>query len=116
VRVLLADDNRLLLSVIASVLRIGGHKVLVADSGEEALRLTQEQHPEAAIIDFYMPRVSGEDVGRQCRELGIPFVFISAYDDAGTRKIAYDLGARAYLVKPAAREDLLAALVRCAHP
>jgi CheY-like chemotaxis protein len=114
--VLLADDNRLLLSVLASVLRIGGHKVLAADSGEEALRLTQEQRPDAAIIDFYMPCISGEDVARQCGVLGIPFVFLSAYDDADTRKVAYDLGARAYLVKPAAREDVLAALARCAQP
>jgi CheY-like chemotaxis protein len=114
--VLLADDNRLLLAVLANVLRIGGHEVLVADSGEEALRLTQEKHPDAAIIDFYMPWISGEEVARQCGMLGIPFMFLSAYDDAGTRKVARDLGARAYLVKPAAREDLLAALARCAQP
>ena len=113
--VLLADDNRLLLSVLANVLRIDGHKVLTADSGEEALRLTQEQHPDAAIIDFYMPWISGEDVARQCAQLGIPFMFLSAYDDASTRKVAHDLGAKAYLVKPAAREDLLAALARCAQ-
>jgi CheY-like chemotaxis protein len=112
--VLLADDNRLLLTVLAGVLRLGGHEVLAADSGEEALRLSRERSPDAAIIDYYMPFVSGEDVARQCRLLEIPFLFISAYDDAGTRRVARELGARAYLVKPTDREELLAALARCA--
>lgn len=113
--VLLADDNRLLLSVLAGVLRLGGHEVLAADSGEEALRfLSREESPDAAIIDYYMPFVSGEAVARQCKSLAIPFMFISAYDDAGTRKVARELGACAYLVKPADREQLLAALERCA--
>jgi|SRR5688572_15320501 CheY-like chemotaxis protein len=112
--VLLADDNRLLLTVLAGVLRLGGHEVLAADSGEEALRLSREGSPDAAIIDYYMPFVSGEDVARQCRLLEIPFMFISAYDDAGTRRVARELGACEYLVKPTDREELLAALARCA--
>jgi CheY-like chemotaxis protein len=112
--VLLADDNRLLLSVLANVLRVGGHEVLAADSGEEALRLSRERRPDAAIIDLYMPVVSGEDVARECKALEIPFLFLSAYDDPTSRAVARDLGARDYLVKPARREDLLAALARCA--
>jgi DNA-binding response OmpR family regulator len=113
--VLLADDNRLLLSVLANVLRIDGHDVLAADSGEEAPRLSRFRRPDAAIIDLYMPVVSGEDVARECKARAIPFMFLSAYDDTGSRALARDLGARAYLVKPTGREDLLAALARCVH-
>lgn len=113
--VLLADDNRLLLSVLANVLRVCGHEVLAADSGEEALRLSRRGRPDAAIIDLYMPTVSGEEVARECRALEIPFLFLSAYDDAGSREVARDLGARAFLVKPAGRDDLLAALALCAE-
>ena len=110
--VLLADDNRLLLSVLANVLRMGGHDVLAADSGEEALRLIWNRRPDAAILDLYMPVVSGEDVARACKALEIPFLFLTAYDDPGCRRVARDLGAKAYMVKPATSRDLLAALAR----
>lgn len=113
--VLLADDNRLLLSVLTHVLSTGGHRVLAADSGSEALRLAHRERPDAAIIDLYMPIVSGEYVARRCRALEIPFLFLSAYDDRESRQTALDLGATEYLVKPARSEELLAALDRCVH-
>lgn len=114
--VLLVDDNRLLLSVLANVLRMGGHEVLAADSGEEALRLMWNKRPDVAILDLYMPVVSGEDVARACKALDIPFLFLTAYDDPGCRRVARDLGAKAYMVKPATSRDLLAALARLGPP
>jgi DNA-binding response OmpR family regulator len=115
--VLLADDNRLLLSVLVNVLRISGHEVLSADSGEEALRLIRERRPDCAILDLYMPGVSGQVVAQECGTLGIPFFFLTAYDDRASRGVARDLGARAYMVKPATTSELLATLDRCvAHP
>ena len=115
--VLLADDNRLLLSVLVNVLRISGHEVLSADSGEEALRLIRERRPDCAILDLYMPGISGQVVAQECRTLDIPFFFLTAYDDHASRGVARDLGARAYMVKPASTSELLATLDRCAnHP
>jgi DNA-binding response OmpR family regulator len=111
--VLLADDNRLLLSVLANVLRLGGHDVLAADSGDKALRLLRQLRPDCAILDLYMPSVSGEEVARHCRALEIPFLFLTAYDDLASRGVARDLGAREYMVKPATGHQLLAALARC---
>jgi DNA-binding response OmpR family regulator len=112
--VLLADDNRLLLSVLANVLRLAGHDVLAADSGDKALRLMRQLRPDCAILDLYMPGVSGEEVARECRALDIPFFFLTAYDDRASRNVARDLGARAYMVKPATTSELLATVVRCA--
>jgi DNA-binding response OmpR family regulator len=112
--VLLADDNRLLLSVLANVLRLDDHEVLSADSGEEALRLIHQRRPDCAILDLYMPGISGEAVARECRTLDIPFFFLTAYDDRVSRNVARDLGARAYMVKPATTSELLATVARCA--
>jgi len=111
--VLLADDNRLLLSVLASVLRVAGHEVLAADSGDQALRLVRRRRPDAAILDLYMPYVSGGEVARECKLLDIPFLFLTAYDDDLSRGLARELGATDYVVKPASEADLLAALTRC---
>ena len=111
--VLLADDNRLLLSVLANVLRLGGHDVLAADSGDKALRILRQLRPDCAVLDLHMPNVSGEDVAQECRKLEIPFLFLTAYDDRVSRDVARDLGARDYMVKPATGTELLAALARC---
>lgn len=111
---LLADDNRLLLSVLANALRLAGHDVLAADSGDKALRLLRQLRPDCAILDLYMPGVSGEEVARECRALDIPFFFLTAYDDRASRNVAQDLGARAYMVKPATTSELLATVDRCA--
>ena len=111
--VLLADDNRLLLSVLANVLRLDGHEVLSADSGEEALRLIRERRPDCAILDLYMPDISGQVVAQECRTLDVPFFFLTAYDDLASRGVARDLGAKAYVVKPATTSELLTTLSRC---
>ena len=112
--VLLADDNRLLLSVLSMVLRDAGHEVLAADSGRKALDEIHRKRPDAAILDLYMPIVSGAAVAAECRTRDIPFVFISAYDETEISKTAGALGARGYLLKPTTRTAMLSALDRCA--
>jgi response regulator NasT len=112
--VLLADDNRLLLSVLATILREAGHEVLAADSGRKALEQLERKRPDAAILDLYMPLVSGAEVAAECRTRAVPFVFISAYDETEISTTAVSLGARGYLLKPTTRGAMLAALERCA--
>ena len=113
--VLLADDNRILLSVLAMVLRGEGHDVLAADSGRKALALATEKQPDAAIIDLHMPIVSGQEVAAHCKSLDVPFVFISAYDEAEIKTAAQELGARGYLLKPTTRAAMVNAIGRCAE-
>jgi len=114
--VLLADDNRLLLSTLAMLLRAAGHEVMAADSGARALSLAAERRPDAAIIDLHMPIVSGSDVAAQFQSMEIPFYFLSAYDEFDVRVAAHTFGAKGYLLKPAGVDDLNAALARCAEP
>ena len=113
-RVLLADDNRLLLSVLSMVLRDAGHEVVAVDSGQKALEEISRQRPDAAILDLYMPVVSGAEVAVECRSRNVPFVFISAYDETEISATASNLGARGYLPKPATKAAMLSALDRCA--
>lgn len=112
--VLIVDDNRLLLSTLGMVLRAAGHEVMEADSGAEALALAGRRRPDAAIIDLHMPNVSGTAVATEFGSMDIPFVFISAYDEADVREAALACGARGYLVKPATEEELHAAVACCA--
>ena len=114
--ILLADDNRLLLSTLSMLLRAEGHEVLAADSGARALSLASHRRPDAAIIDLHMPVVSGSEVAACFRSMQIPFVFLSAYDEFDVRVAAHTYGAKGYLLKPAGVEEINAALARCVEP
>jgi CheY-like chemotaxis protein len=111
--VLIADDNRLLLSTLAMVLRSKGHDVMEADSGADALALAARRRPDVAIIDLHMPIVTGADVAIRMQSLQIPFVLLSAYDESDVREAARALGATGYLLKPTTEDELAAAVARC---
>jgi two-component system, response regulator PdtaR len=114
--VLIADDNRLLLSTLAMVLRTKGHEVMEADSGTIALELAERRRPDAAIIDLHMPIVSGAEVAGRFHSLNIPFILISAYDESDVQDAAHALGAKGYLVKPTTEDELAAAVDLCGSP
>lgn len=100
-RLLLVDDDRLVLTTVCSGLRQAGYEVFGAASGDEGLQLAVEQIPDLALLDMRMNGLSGLDVARRLREdLDIPFLFLSAFGDDQTVELATELGALGYLVKP----------------
>ena len=66
-RILVADDNRDAADSMALLLEISGYEVLVAHSGEEALRIAGENLPHAAVLDIGMPDITGYEVARRIR-------------------------------------------------
>ncbi|QKT02616.1 response regulator [Ectothiorhodospiraceae bacterium 2226] len=100
VSVLLADDDRLILTTLGQGLERAGFEVLRAPSGEEAVRLAELRRPDIALLDVRMPGIGGIEAARQLGRAGIPVLFLSAYDDADTVREAVDEGAVGYLVKP----------------
>lgn len=111
--VLIADDNRLLLSTLGMLLRTAGHEVMEADSGAEAVALAARKRPDAAVIDLHMPVVSGIEVAGHLQSMKVPFVFLSAYDESDVQAAATAMGARGYLLKPTSEGELTAAVERC---
>jgi len=100
-RVLIADDDRLVLATLASGLRRVGYTILEASDGEEAIRLCEEQQPDMAILDIRMPGLDGIETARRLQDhTGTPFLMLSAYRDEELVRKATDLGALGYLVKP----------------
>lgn len=100
-KILIVDDERLVLATLGEGLRQAGYEVEEAASGEEALRLLEAHGPDLAILDMRMPGMSGVDVAHWLRLHGdIPFLFLSAYSDAGAVEQAVEEGALGYLVKP----------------
>ncbi len=100
-RVLVVDDDRLVLATVTHGLMQAGYAIIDADNGDEAILLAREHRPDLALLDIRMEGKSGFDVAATLRDAyRIPFIFLSAFSDPATLAQVQALGALAYLVKP----------------
>jgi response regulator NasT len=100
-RILVVDDDRLVLATVTHGLAEAGYEVIDADNGSDAILLADEFRPALALLDIRMEGLSGFDVAAYLRDVcRIPFMFLSAYSDAETAARVKELGAVAYLIKP----------------
>ena len=111
-RVLVAEDDEGLRSVLERGLRENGYTVDAAADGELALRYLQAYEYEVVIVDWRMPKVSGIEVVQQLRRRGssVPVLMLTARDEPSDRVTGLDEGADDYLVKPFDFAELLARL------
>lgn len=100
-RILIADDDRLVLTTLASELRDAGYTIFEVNDSRKAIRCCEEQQPDIAILDVRMPDMDGVEIGCQLQKLTeTPFLILSAYGNKELVERATDLGALGYLVKP----------------
>jgi two-component system, response regulator PdtaR len=100
-KILVVDDDRLVLATVTHGLSKAGYEIIDADNGDDAILLARQHRPELALLDIRMEGMSGFDVAAYLREsLQTPFMFLSAFADDDTVAQVKALGAVAYLVKP----------------
>ena len=100
-KILVVDDDRLVLATVTHGLAQAGYQVIDADNGDDAILLARKHRPELALLDIRMEGKSGFDVAEYLRDFcHIPFIFLSAFADPDTVAKVAELGAVAYLVKP----------------
>ncbi|MEZ5615145.1 MAG: response regulator [Rhodocyclaceae bacterium] len=110
-KVLLVDDDRLVLATLASGLEQAGYAVQACASAEEAKRVLALDVPDIAVLDVRMPGASGLDLAGELAEAGgIPFIFLTAYSEADIVMRAAEHGALGYLVKPVDMPQLIPAI------
>ena len=111
-RLLVVDDDRLVLAMIASGLTDAGYDVTTAESAEEAENgLSSGQRPDLAILDVRMPGQGGLYLAQRLRELDhIPFMMLSAFSDPEIVAQAALLGALGYAIKPVDIAQLVPAI------
>ncbi|RDH89412.1 MAG: response regulator [endosymbiont of Seepiophila jonesi] len=110
-KILLVDDDRLVLSTLGEGLRLAGYEVSEADSGETAIELCSRHHHHLVVLDIRMPGIDGVEVARWLRQNSdIPFIFLSAYGDDDVVDRAVAEGALGYLIKPVDPPQLQAAI------
>lgn len=100
-KVLVVDDDRLVLATVTHGLSQAGYEVIDADNGDDAILLARQHKPDLALLDIRMEGKTGFDVAAYLREYcQIPFMFLSAFSDEATISQVKALGAVTYLVKP----------------
>ncbi len=111
-RLLVAEDDVPLCSVLQRGLEENGYVVDVAGRGDDALHLLQVYDYAAAVIDWRMPGLDGVEAIRaaRARRISVPVLVLTARDGVADRVEALDAGADDYLVKPFQFPELLARL------
>ena len=112
-KILVVDDDRLVLATLTHGLSQAGYQVIDADNGDDAILLAREHRPDLALLDIRMEGKSGFDVAAYLREAHqTPFMFLSAFSDEATVGKVRELGAVAYLVKPVDIRQIVPAVER----
>ena len=111
-KVLIADDDQTIRALLTEMLVDLGHVVVAAANGAEAV-----EQPDAVILDFLMPKLSGIDALKAMRERGLamPAVLLTAISDSSMREMEGFEAPDAILEKPFKRRTIEKALGRATH-
>lgn len=114
-KVLVAEDELIERKVLIKTLRqhFGDIcQIYEAKNGKEAMELYEQEHHQIAILDIQMPGLSGLEVARQIRTMGLPcsILFLSAYDLFSYARQAISVRASDYLLKPYDEKELMASV------
>jgi excisionase family DNA binding protein len=116
-RILLVDDDPLVLKTLAQLLQKHGYIVEPAESGEEALEKAKKSRFDLLVTDIRMPGMDGIETIKRLRQFNadtrrqrIPEIIITGYIDPQSQKEAQTLGISDYLYKPFSIDDFISAV------
>jgi two-component system response regulator DesR len=115
IRVVLAEDQRMVLDALATLLELEGDIVVVArtQDGKRALDAIREHKPDVFITDIEMPEITGLDVVRQMKGIcGARAVIVTTFARAGYLRRALEVGASGYILKTKPARELAEAVRR----
>lgn len=102
-RILVAEDNRLILETIFHSLSREGYELLRANDGKECLKILEDTSVDLIITDLYMPGINGHEVIailRDERKINTPILVLSAAGAEDNVLKAFEMGADDFMVKP----------------
>ncbi len=112
-KVLVADDDRLVRTMLGDLLTELGHTVVTAADGAEAVKLCDKAPPDLLILDFLMPRLSGLDALREIRRRhAVPAVLLTAINEGSLRGVDGVDQVQGRLEKPFTRKTVERAVQR----
>jgi len=104
-KILVVDDDILVLEALEELLTSSGYEVRVADRGQEALELLDKEHFDLLLLDVVMPKMTGFDVCREVRKRDdemskVKIIMLTAKTEERDSKIQEKYGCDLYLTKP----------------
>jgi two-component system OmpR family response regulator len=108
-RLLVVEDEEMILELLSGSLRFAGFDVVTAVSGAEALRAVTASRPDLVLLDVMLPDGDGFEVVRRMRSSGpdVPVIFVTARDGVHERVAGLALGADDYVTKPFSLDEVL---------
>ena len=108
-RLLVVDDEAMILELLSGSLRFAGFEVVSAASGAEALRAVASSPPDLVLLDVMLPDGDGFEVAGRIRSAGpdVPVIFLTARDAVADRVTGFHAGADDYVTKPFSLEEVL---------
>lgn len=107
--ILVIDDDKTLLGLIAEYLGKAGYVTLTAASGVAGLQAFHEQHPDLVVLDVMMPKMDGWKVCERVREVSdVPVFMLTAKGEEHDRLHGFRLGVDDYMIKPFSFAELAA--------
>lgn len=100
-KILVVDDEALLIKGIRFNLKSDGYEVITGSNGQEAVELTKSESPDLVVLDVMMPVMDGLTACGKIREFSdVPIILLTAKADDMDKLIGFDHGADDYLTKP----------------
>lgn len=110
-KVLIIDDDKIVLNVTEELLRLSGYSTVSAGDGFAGIALASSERPDVIICDIVMPGINGYEVfnalSRNAFTAAIPFIFLTSKDNYDDQRKGMRMGASDYLTKPVNGIDLL---------
>ncbi|MDD2321199.1 MAG: response regulator transcription factor [Geobacteraceae bacterium] len=109
--ILIIEDERDLLDLIAFNLEREGYRVLTADDGKDGLQTAKSRHPDLIILDLMLPGIMGTDICKILKNnektANIPIIMLTAKGEEIDRVVGFEVGADDYVVKPFSNRELM---------
>lgn len=108
-KVLVVDDEKNIVEIIAFNLKKEGYEVLKAFDGEAGLAYALEEQPDLILLDIMMPKMDGYEVCKRVREKSnTPIIMLTARAEEVDKVLGLELGADDYVTKPFGTRELMA--------
>ncbi len=107
--VLVVDDEKNIVNIIAFNLKKEGYDVLMAEDGEQAVKIADEKNPDLILLDIMMPKMDGYEACRKIREKhNMPIIMLTARAEELDKVLGLEMGADDYVTKPFGTRELVA--------
>lgn len=108
-KILIADDNRQIISILEEYAKKEGYEPIAARDGQEAIELFRTRQPDIILLDVMMPMIDGFEVCREIRKTSnVPIIMITARGEDFEKIMGLDIGADDYIVKPFSPGEVMA--------